>query len=232
MLRVPRSLQNSVYDDRRKGRKELSMIVGGYDPGGAGANGVAVLERHPLGSLSARTQTLASVDEVFAWLDDQRGTKHLAGVGIDTYLTWGTGPSGWRPMDRAMRNMYPSVQQSVFSSNSAAGSMAIQGMAMALRARGAWPQTRLNETHPKILYFALSGEKYSFGAAMTRWLLDAIDTTDVQIANDHEWDALISAWATYLGIAEKWTVDLMNLDSADLIRPAGDVTYWWPEVVA
>ncbi len=45
----------------------------------------------------------------------------------------------------------------------------------------------------------------------------------------HEWDAAISAWATYQGLTGAWTMDLMvAAGSSSLLLPAGPVTYYWP----
>ncbi len=48
------------------------------------------------------------------------------------------------------------------------------------------------------------------------------------IATDHEWDALISAWAAMKGDTQAWSTDLRAL-STHALDPAGRVAYWWPE---
>jgi hypothetical protein len=46
--------------------------------------------------------------------------------------------------------------------------MAVQGMAMAMQLRSNWPQVLLNETHPKVLYFGLTGQPYAFGQPLAK----------------------------------------------------------------
>ena len=204
------------------------MVILGYDPGGAGAGGVAVVDFQS-SPPTAQTSTCGSVDEAVEWFQAHDGPPPTA-IGVDSLLSWSTGPSGWRSMDRHLRQTYPEVQNSVLSSNSAYGAMAIQGMALAIRVGELWPKIRLNETHPKILYYALTGNRYpKFGTAFAKWLCGQFTPRiDLKIANDHEWDALISAWATWNGISGRWSKDLMS-GVENLILPAGSPTYFWPD---
>jgi hypothetical protein len=110
--------------------------------------------------------------------------------------------------------------------------MAVQGMAMAVCLRKRWPEIALNETHPKVLYYALAQQRYAWGEGMVTWLRNAVRcTSGPDIANEHEWDALISAWATRCGISRVWSHDLKT-HSQEALEPAGPVTYWWPEAQA
>ena len=101
--------------------------------------------------------------------------------------------------------------------------MAVQGMALAIRFKTMFPNIVINETHPKVLYHAATGcEKIhyytDFKAEMDRWLLEKLDyNKKLKFSDkDHEWDALISAWATWKGMRGDWKTDLM------------DVKYYWP----
>ena len=99
---------------------------------------------------------------------------------------------------------------------------------MAIRTRSRWPNIQLNETHPKVLYYALAGRRYEFGPEMIDWLGDQFrPPLSVKVDNDHEWDALISCLATYNGLVGDWKHDLMT-DAEGLLHPAGDMTYFWP----
>ena len=206
------------------------MLLFGYDPGGVGSNGVAIADFRLPQRPTVLTFTSDSVDEGLEWFRANVGESTPQAIGIDSYLSWATGLSGWRPMDASLRSQFPAVQHSVFSSNSASGSMAVQGMAMAMRVREIWPEIRLNETHPKVQYFALSGNRYSYGQKMIEWLCGQFDpAVDAAITNDHEWDAVISAWATWMGLTGQWTTDLM-VGAGDLLLPSGEVTYYWPSL--
>ncbi len=202
------------------------MIFLGYDPGGIGNNGVALVD-FGQSPPTAQTSTCDCVDEALAWFQGNTNTTPTA-IGIDTFMSWATGPSGWRPMDMHLVQTYPVVHNSVFSSNSARGAMAVQGMALAMRIRQVWPDIQINETHPKVLYYALAGQQYAFGQPMVAWLLNQfVPPINIGIANDHEWDALISAWATWMGTTGQWNVDLMH-GVPNLLLPAGAATYFWP----
>jgi hypothetical protein len=203
------------------------MLVFGYDPGGKNANGVALIEQSSEPP-QVWTNTVDCVDEAVDWLMAQIGSRKLDAAGIDTFLSWSTSPSGWRPMDTWLRQQYPPVLHSVFASNSAAGSMAVQGMALAMRLRAIWPELLLNETHPKVLYFGLTGQPYIFGQLLVNWLVSQMNPlAGAAISNEHEWDALISAWATIRGMSGAFMHDFMTQTQNPLL-PAGPVNYYWP----
>ncbi len=206
------------------------MLFFGNDPGGAAANGVAALDVVAGNAVSVRTAVVGSVDDAIQWFQQAANGAAPEMAGIDTYLSWATGTSGWRPMDTFLRNTYHQVKQSVFASNSASGSMAIQGMATAIRLRQTWAKILLNETHPKVQYFAICKKQYSYNHAMNTWLAQQIGhNVAINVSNQHEWDALFSALACWRAFSGAWTTDLMKTASAsNLILPAGNVTYMWP----
>ncbi|MEW6776429.1 MAG: hypothetical protein AB1405_09055 [Bdellovibrionota bacterium] len=212
----------------------MERIFLGYDPGGKKANGAAILRLSgPSKSCSFDVHTFDSIDEVIRWFKNDIGPISPQAAGIDTFLSWATTQSGWRPMDEYLRETYLKVQRSVLSSNSAAGAMGIQDMAMALQLKQIWPDIKLNETHPKVLYYAIAGKPYKFGEPLAQWLSKQIGVTGLnikkKIKNEHEWDALISAWATRQGLDGKWNKDLMKSNgSQTLLFPAGPATYFWP----
>lgn len=200
----------------------------GYDPGGKRANGVSILT-FDRGKVSFRTSLVDSVAAAQEWFSQELAGASPQAIGIDTYLYWSTRPQGWRRADLWLRKRYPSVANSVFSSNSAFGSMAVQGMSFAIRARETWPAAKLMEAHPKVLYFALAKAKYDWPGDMVGWLFEQIGmplSADVQ--TEHEWDALLSAWAAFQGMTGNWPRDLAEI-SSDVVRPAGPISYWWPE---
>src|SRR5690348_13615526 len=102
-------------------------------------------------------------------------------------------------------------------------------MTMAMGLRQCWPGIKLNETHPKVLYFAQANCKYQYCENLVGWLCGREACfQEWRPANEHEWDALISAWATHQGIIGKWTTDLMP-QLEDALFPAGPATYFWPD---
>ena len=70
------------------------MLFLGYDPGGKAANGAAILSvNNEVRCLQAAT--LDSVDETLEWFDACLGGDIPDAIGIDSFLSWETGPSGW-----------------------------------------------------------------------------------------------------------------------------------------
>jgi len=209
------------------------MNVLGFYPGGI--TGVCVLRIPPDGPMTAEAESVLSVDKAIDWVVRQCQGEAPTAAGIDTFLCWATKKSGWRPMDLKLRKAFPDVRASVFSSNSAYGAMAVQGMAIALRLRKRWRNITLNETHPKVLYHALTSNNYMRDdvPTMTAWLQQKFSPeVNCDIHNEHEWDAFISTWATWQGLSGKWSADLVtDLGGNELLFPVGPVSYYWPNEV-
>jgi hypothetical protein len=118
--------------------------------------------------------------------------------------------------------------------NGLAGSMGLNGMSVLLAIRSRFPKVVIVETHPKVLYWALEKKKYDYAstkAEMERMLCEAHAVT-VATANEHEWDAAISALAAASGILGRWINDLHALPARPgerLMTPCGPTNYYWPE---
>lgn len=211
----------------------MSTLYLGYDPGGNGNHGVAAIEG---GKVSC--DTMRTAKKAIEWFHNYCNDHEPAALGIDTLTMWSTGPSGWRPADRALRAAYPDVANSVAASNSLYGSMPINGVAVARELLRAFPKLRITETHPKVLYFALTGLVYDFvqhREIMTQQLLDLVAVKSCEVRTDHEWDALLSAYAAQQWVTDQWQTDLHLLTaSADeaLIPAHGTEAYYaWPTIV-
>ena len=83
----------------------------GYDPGGMGKHGVAVLRVQPKGdrwrSADLRVITAQTLTEVVTWVTDTCRDGRIIAAGTDTLTEWNSGPGGWRPADRWLINEYP-----------------------------------------------------------------------------------------------------------------------------
>ena len=118
--------------------------------------------------------------------------------------------------------------------NSLFGSMPINGMAVVLALRQEWPGLVVSETHPKVLYYALSGRTYEWSRGRTRMeqmLSERMGCDLPELESDHEWDALISAFAVWQGVSGEWSTDLLELPTGSgerLLYPAGKTQYFWP----
>lgn len=199
----------------------------GFDPGGKKGFGAAVLAgKH------AEATTLDSARDALAWAE--RACKGAApcAAGIDALLHWSDAEGGWRPADRALRAAYPAVARSVLSPNALYGAMVMGGAALALKLKARWPGIVLNETHPKALFFALSGRPYPradlrLGA---RWLAKACGLILPALTSEHALDALLSAWATREALRRGWPEIVGGREG--LLFPAGEVRFYWPSRLA
>ena len=209
----------------------ITGTIVGYDPGGNLKHGLAIFEYQDGQIIDAQITTC---DTAFDVLERVSECSSILGVGIDTLTYWGMGKSGWRPADKWLRKKYPLVQNSVASPNSLFGSMGINGMSVLISLRKRFREIVLSETHPKVLYYAMSGNKYEYSSSSTemdRFLSVTMDW-DIKTKNDHEWDAVISVYALYQGMVGSWGHDLHQLQpesKGHLVKPVGDTKYWWPD---
>lgn len=214
---------------------EMSSSTGtvfGYDPGGDGKHGVAVLRVHAGTPVSIETDTLETAEAVIGYF------KHhcdVLAIGIDTLTCWSTGPAGWRPADRWLRERYPKVVKSVVSPNGLFGSMGLNGPSVLISLRAVIPSLLATETHPKILHWHLTGDRYDFARQRTRMqaLLVAQLNVPVETASEHAWDAALSALVAYKGLTSQWTTDLHRLPvliNERVVWPCGPTHYFWPDM--
>lgn len=210
----------------------LNGTIIGYDPGGNNAHGCTALTIVSGKCSRITVTTLSDAEHVLRWIN---GFNDLIGIGVDTLACWSTGSSGWREADLWLKQTYADVQQSVVSPNGLYGSMGLNGMAVLVELRKRFTIITICETHPKVLYRALSGNKYDYQTSSD--VMDAAlsDWTELTIStkNDHEWDSAVSALAAYKGLSGHWAHDLFTIDQKSsesrLVFPCGSAHYWWPE---
>jgi hypothetical protein len=205
----------------------------GYDPGGNNSHGVAallVVEGKPT---QISFSTVQNAEAALQWFTT-KGLPNAAG--IDTLTVLSTGDSGWRPADRWLRSEYPEVRNSVVNSNFLQGAMALNGFAVIKSLQQICESILISETHPKVLYYRLSGYKYDYltnridmNNNLTKWTGLTINTT-----NNHEWDAVISCYAVLEGMLGNWTYDLHRRPPAEgesLVELVGPSHYYWPNLI-
>ena len=152
---------------------------------------------------------------------------------MDTLTCWSTGGGGWRPADRWLRQTCPEVINSIMSPNRLCGSMSLNGMTVLIILREKKPDLFITETHPKVLLRHITGEKYDYENRkdfMNKKLAE-IFGLKIAPANEHEFDALISAHASLKGITRQWTHDLHQekVDEGErIVTPCGETHYFWP----
>lgn len=210
--------------------KIINGTIAGYDPGGNGANGFALLRILDGKPASILTATLSNSEAVI----NEIRTEAILGLGVDTLSCWCTGSGGWRPADKWLRKRYPAVRHSIMSPNTLSGSMGINGMSVLIETANKYSDITLSETHPKVLYYALTQKKYDYDeqrAEMDSFLSKELGDLNVKTSNDHEWDAAISAYALMMGITGRWTCDLHKIqpeDNCRIVHPCGKTSYYWP----
>lgn len=204
----------------------------GLDPGGQRAFGVALLD----GDITV-FETVSTVDAAVAWVVERLSERSPIAAGIDTLLHWSGGRSGDRHAEAVLRKLYPDARNTVISPNSLYGSMAVGGMALGFRLRARFPELPLNETHPKLLarHFAGSLSKGADQRTDDRraWMARELPNADIRDANDHEIDAIVSAWATRTAMRDRADGQRAWRDLAaelsDAICPLSNVHYFWPK---
>jgi hypothetical protein len=222
--------------------------VVGYDPGGGGNHGVAVLNvREHANGLWSPTKLIASAEhnlgDAIKWFESRCKNGSILAAGIDTLTEWNAGDAGWRPADQWLKKTYPKLQSSVISPNGLCGAMPLNGAAFLLRLRRRFSRDRtsVTETHPTVCYFACTGKNHDWpdsSRGMTRWLVRQFAPASCRFAAAHEFDACMSALAALRGLNKEWTLDLHNLPPSQLdvlprcgapVRLVGRTHYWWPE---
>lgn len=223
-------------------------FVLGYDPGGNGRHGLAVLQVQQqeglwVASHIAALKAWPDVQAVIGCAEACIGSGALVATGIDTLTAWSSGPSGWRQADLWLRERYPGVKHSVASPNSLFGAMSIGG-GLVLH----WLAQRqdhggvVTEAHPKVGYHALRQTLHPWAkhakpgqrADGWHWLGQqlGLDLPDEALAEeaDHGFDALMGCLAALRGLNGEWTLDLHEAGRATEVHPFGRSHYWWPDV--
>lgn len=210
---------------------EINGTIAGYDPGGNNKNGFAILEIQNGKPINITITTLTTSEAV---INEINLIRKLIGLGVDTLSCWCTGNGGWRPADKWLRKKYPVVQNSIMSPNTLSGSMGINGMSVLIEAADKTKGITLSETHPKVLYYALTQIKYNYAEnsnEMDSFLSSKLGGLNLRTSNDHEWDAAISAYALFMGITDTWKYDLHKLpvkNDERFVKPCGKTFYFWP----
>ena len=218
-------------EDRIITNINVSGMIVGYDPGGNGAHGLALASYNDGKIQGVRISTHPTVQSIISTISE---FNDVIAIGIDTLTCWSTGPSGWRPADRWLKNEYPEITNSIASANSLFGSMGLNGMSALLKIKESFPNIHISETHPKVMYFELAKKKYNYkecNKEMDSFLSDLIGI-NISTKNDHEWDAAASIYAVYCGATGKWVNNLHSKSVTNnevFVEPCGPTSYWWPK---
>ncbi|MGE0498452.1 MAG: hypothetical protein AB7I35_08290 [Ramlibacter sp.] len=223
-------------------------FVLGYDPGGNGRHGLAILQVHQqqgiwVVSHLVERKALPDVQAVIACAEASIGSGALVATGVDTLTAWCGGPSGWRQADKWLHKHCPSVRNSVASPNSLFGAMSIGG-GLVLHWLAQRPDHGgvVTEAHPKVCYHALRQMLHPWAKSAEpcqrdegwRWLMKQLGLNlpggaDDEVT-DHGFDALMGCLAALRGLNGQWTLDLHEAGRATEVHPFGRTYYWWPDL--
>jgi len=209
----------SFREDRCRRRDEaLRMELIGFDPGGVGAFGWAVLAVDDGGQVLGLRSGVEStapdaIERAQACL-----SANPTGVGIDAPLYWVE--KGDRAVDGHIRRRVLDAggrSGTVSAINSLQGACVAQGIICAQLARVRWPGTLITEAHPKAL-LRIDSEAGEF---VEQWVPGSVAT--------HERDAALAAYAALQGVRANpaWR-DLMGMDLRPIYPAGSEVSYWFP----
>ena len=215
----------------------------GYDPGGYGSqskpepkNGVVAVEIDQCGCFEVKHRcTVLDAGRALSWF---RSQPFAVALGVDTLLAWSF--SGHRACDDQLMRRYSKAGSSVKQQNSLKGSMAINGVLVALKLYQEFG-IPLVESHPKLL---LKGRSATGQELVPRRVVEKHQELKVAEAeerdgsgageHDHQADAFIAAWCAsrWYFRGPDWKTDLYGVDPHDpLYFPAGPAVYPWPEPI-
>lgn len=202
----------------------LGFLPGGrFGNAGRGRCGVALLRQGD--EAHADSDVTRSVDEALAWFRARLGPDEVpVAAGIAAPLFWETGPGGVRRADLWLRRARPEFSRAVRPLSAMMGATVVQGMAMALRLRAAWPEIQLNETRPGPLLATFRDDPRFPGSRLAA--LNAA-WQKLNVAAEDRLPALLSAWWTARCLALTPPDDLALL-APKALMPVGQATSWWP----
>ena len=200
----------------------MKQFVAGFDPGGKAKFGWCVAEFADSPNV-IKKGAVACADEAFdemhKSLNDTKG--QLVAVGIDSPLYWMRNGKRrkadshvWDALKKESSGASSGMVQAV---NSLRGACLIQGLFLATRIKCKYPDCVITETHPKVL-LEISPE-----------VKDYVNQVP-NICNEHERDAIISAWAAAQCLRPGDKQNLFKLDEEkDIHIFLKKTMYWWPK---
>ena len=232
----------------------LNGTIIGYDPGGNGKHGLAIMSIKNNEIFGIEVTAHKNLQEVIETAFD---CQDLRAIGVDTLTCWSTGDSGWREADSKLRKDFGNR---VINPNYLSGAMCINGMGFILKMREEFGnRLKIIETHPKVILSKLFSNKqlvktenpneknpkhylesslpadfYSkFNNKLTREDL-RIDTrggVNKHKIDENKTDACLSALSAFLGQSKSW-IDLHKKNDCNTtIYPCGPTQYYWPEEI-
>ena len=204
----------------------MKQFVAGFDPGGRDKKkkpqfGWCVAEFADSPNV-IKKGTVACADEAFhemhKSLNDTKG--QLVATGIDSHLYWmrnGKRRNADSIVWDALKKELPSATTGrVQAVNSLQGACLIQGFFLAKKIESNYPYCKITETHPKVLL------------EISPKVKDYVNQVP-SICNEHERDAIISAWAAAKCFLHGGKPNLFCFENKkDIHAFLEETIYWWP----
>jgi hypothetical protein len=203
----------------------------GFDPGGIGAFGWAVVSIDALPMRIMGHGVLSHAERAFGAAVKCAGER-IDGVGIDAPLFWSL--AGDRNAGQRVRRAITKLGApggTVGHVNALRGACLIQGMLVALRCREKLGRVPITESHPKALLW-LTGKatkKQRPDVVTFDDLVDCVSFDGAGALTDHERDATLGAVAAFSAVSNKngWR-DLYLLETNPVTPLNPPPAYWMP----
>ena len=198
----------------------MGDVVLGFDPGGKKAFGWAVCGSNGQRLHVQRTGVVSDAEEAHAAVSEVLpANAHVVAAGIDAPLFWGR--SRGRRADDIVRDAvkargHGGASGTVQQVNSLRGACLVQGVLLGRLIHQSIPHAPITEAHPKALL----------------WLLKTCDLSDLvdganPTASEHERDAVLAAYAAWMGPRADWR-NLLEDEPRPVLPLGTPVKYWMP----
>ncbi len=206
-------------------------IYVGFDPGGIGAFGWAVVSGDTLPLRIMGRGVVDHAQGAFQAAIHCAGER-IDGVGIDAPLFWS--PAGDRNADQLVRSAITNLGcpgGTVGHVNALRGACLIQGMLVAMKCREKLGQVPITESHPKaLLWLAGKATRNRRPDVVTSGdLADYVSFNGVGALTDHERDATLGAVSAFSAVSNKngWR-DLYLVETNPVTPLNPPPGYWMP----
>ena len=194
------------------------MFVAGFDPGGRGNFGWAVLEFDEAGAAGILASGITDGAMAAVCAVKQSIWHAPVAIGIDAPLFWSM--CGDRKADKQVRKQVKNQggkTSSVSAVNSLQGACLAQGILTAALCRKLWISTLITESHPKAL-LAVLPDAGQF-----------VKSLNSEPATEHERDALVAGYSAFCAYQETmgWS-DLLLTENEPFFPGGTQVSYWFP----
>ena len=194
------------------------MKLVGFDPGGKKAFGWCVVT-FDRASTSCVGGIASDAEEAFTAVTDVLKEEPPAAVGIDAPLFWVSSED--RRADSEVRKLVRAAgghNGTVAHVNSLRGACLAQGILIARKVAGSWPDAAISEAHPKaLLKVCEAARKFA-------------ENPDLSGVVDHMRDAALAAFAAdaMANPSDGWH-DLALHESSPFFPAGAPVHYWFPQ---